>query len=219
MSQEDIIARLREKFAVLEAVLDERGRRLWAVTEARALGPGGQTLVAQAMGLSRRTIYQGLREFEHRSEGHQAAPPRVRRPGGGRKPLTYHDPTLLAALEALVEPTSRGDPESPLRWTCQSVRPLAAELQRQGHKVGRQKVADLLADLAYSLQGNRKTKEGTAHPDRNGQFEHMNAQVAAFQKRGQPVVSVDTKKKELVGDFKNGGRAWRPQGDPELVRT
>lgn len=219
MSQEAIVAQLREKFAVLEAVLDERGRRLWAVTEARALGHGGQTLVAQATGLSRRTIYQGLRELEHRSGGNQEAPQRVRSPGGGRKPLTDHDPTLLAALEALVEPTSRGDPESPLRWTCKSVRQLAAELQRQGHKVGRQKVADLLADLAYSLQGNRKTKEGTAHPDRNAQFEHINTQVAAFQKRGQPVVSVDTKKKELVGDFKNGGREWRPQGDPELVRT
>jgi hypothetical protein len=219
MSQEEMIARLREKFAVLDAVLDERGRRLWAVTEARAIGHGGQTLVAKATGLSRRTISQGLREIEPLSGGHQAATQRVRSPGGGRKSLTDHDPTLLADLEALVEPTSRGDPESPLRWTCKSVRQLAAELQRQGHKVGRQKVAELLADLAYSLQGNRKTKEGTAHPDRNAQFEHINAQVAAFQKRGQPVVAVDTKKKELVGDFKNGGRAWRPQGDPELVRT
>lgn len=219
MSQEEMIARLREKFTVLDAVLDERGRRLWAVTEAKALGHGGQTLVAKATGLSRRTIYQGLREIKHLSGGHQTATQRVRSPGGGRKALTDHDPTLLADLEALVEPTSRGDPESPLRWTCKSVRQLAAELQRQGHKVGRQKVAELLAALAYSLQGNRKTKEGTAHPDRNAQFAHINAQVAAFQKRGQPVVSVDTKKKELVGDFKNGGREWRPQGDPELVRT
>ncbi|MBM3226406.1 MAG: ISAzo13 family transposase [Candidatus Tectomicrobia bacterium] len=219
MSQEEMIACLREKFAVLDAVLDERGRRLWAVTEAKALGRGGQTLVAKATGLSRRTIYQGLRELEYLSRCHPTAPQRIRTPGGGRKPLTAHDPTLLADLEALVEPTSRGDPESPLRWTCKSVRQLAAELQRQGHKVGRQKVAELLADLAYSLQGNRKTKEGREHPDRNAQFEHINAQVAAFQKRGQPVVSVDTKKKELVGDFKNGGREWRPQGDPELVRT
>jgi Rhodopirellula transposase DDE domain len=219
MSQEDMIARIREKFAVLEAVLDERSRRLWAVTEAKALGHGGQTIVAKATGLSRRTIYQGLREFASFARDHQEAAQRVRSPGGGRKPLTYHDPTLLAALEALVEPTSRGDPESPLRWTCKSVRQLTAELQRQGHKVGRQKVAELLADLAYSLQGNRKTKEGMAHPDRNAQFEHINAQVEAFQKRGQPVVSVDTKKKELVGDFKNGGREWRPEGDPELVRT
>jgi hypothetical protein len=219
MSQEALIARLREKFVVLEAVLDERGRRLWAVTEARALGHGGQTLVAHATGLSRRTIYQGLRALEHRSGGNQEAPQRVRSPGGGRNPLTSHEPTLLAALEALVEPTSRGDPESPLRWTCKRVRQLAAERQRQGHKVGRHKVAALLADLAYSLQGNRKTKEGTAHPDRHAQFEPMNAQVAACQKRGQPGVSVDTKKKELVGDCKHGGRAGRPQGDPELVRT
>jgi len=203
----------------LEAVLDERGRRLWAVTEARALGHGGQTLVAQATGLSRRTIDQGLRELAHLSGGPQEATQRVRSPGGGRKPLTDHDPTLLADLEALVEPTSRGDPESPWRWTCKSVRQLAAERQRQGQKVGRQKVAELLAELEYSLQGNRQTKEGTAHPDRNAPFAPINAQGAAFQKRGQPVVSVDTKKKELVGDGKNGGRAWRPQGAPELVRT
>lgn len=214
-----MIARLREKFAVLDAVLNERGRRLWAVTEAKALGHGGQTLVAKATGLSRRTMYQGLRELDPLSGGRQAAPQRVRSPGGGRNPLPEHDPTLLADLEALVEPTSRGDPESPLRWTCKSVRQLAAELQRQGQKVGRHKVAELLADLAYSLPGNRKTKEGSAQPDRHAHFEHRNAQVAAFQKRGQPVVSVDTKKQELGGDFKNGGRAWRPQGDPELVRT
>ena len=219
MSHEAMIARMRETFVVLEAVLEERGRRLWAVTEAKALGHGGQTIVANATGLSRRTLYQGLRELEPLAGEHREPAQRVRRPGGGRKPLTSHEPTLLADLEALVEPTSRGDPESPLRWTCKSVRQLAAELQRQGHKVGRQKVAELLAELAYSLQGNRKTKEGTAHPDRNAQFEHINAQVAAFQKRGQPVVSVDTKKKELVGDFKNVGREWRPQGAPELVRT
>lgn len=175
--------------------------------------------VAKAAGLSRRTSDQGLRELEHRSSGYQEATPRVRSPGGGRNPLTDHDPTLLADLEALVEPTSRGDPESPLRWTCKRVRQRAVELQRQGHKVGRHKVAALLADLAYSLQGNRHTKAGTAHPDRHAQFAHINAQVAAFHKRGQPVVSVDTKKKALVGDCKNGGREWRPQGDPELVRT
>jgi hypothetical protein len=219
MSQEDMIVRVREKFAVLDAVLDKQGRRLWAATEAKAMGHGGQTIVAQATGLSRRTIYQGLRELQHPAGRGLKASQRVRRPGGGRKPLTHHDPPLLAALEALVEPTSRGDPESPLRWTCKSVRQLAAELQRQGHRVGRQKVAELLRELAYSLQGNRKAKEGASHPDRNAQFAYINAQVAGFQQRGQPVVSVDTKKKELVGDFKNGGRTWRPQGDPELVRT
>jgi hypothetical protein len=130
-----------------------------------------------------------------------------------------HDPTLVDALLALVEPTSRGDPEAPLRWTCKSVRQLAAELHRQGHPVGRQKVAALLADLRYSLRANRKTKEGAAHPDRNTQFEYINAQAQAFQHRGQPVISVDTKKKELVGDFKNGGREWRPPGEPEEVRV
>jgi hypothetical protein len=181
MSQAETIARLREKCA---AVLDERGRRLWAVTEAKAWGHGSQTLVAKATGLSRRTIYQGLRELEHLASGRLAAPQQVRSPGGGRQPLTEHDPTLLADLEALVEPTRRGDPESPWRWTCKSVRQLAAELQRQGHKVGRQKVAELVADLAYSLQGNRQPKAGTGHPDRNAQCEHINAQVAAFQKRG-----------------------------------
>jgi hypothetical protein len=211
-------ARLREKCAVLDAVLDERGRRLWAVTEARAIGQGGHTLVAQATGLSRRTMYQGLRELEHLSSGHQEATQRVRSPGGGRTPLTDHDPTLLADLAALVEPSSRGDPESPWRWTCKRVRQLAAERQRQGQKVGRHQVAALLADLAYSLQGKRQTKEGTAPPDCHAPCAHINAHVAACHKRGQPVVSVDTKKQALVGDGKNGGRAWRPQGDPELVR-
>jgi DNA-binding phage protein len=219
MVHEDMIASIREKFTVLDAVLDERGRRLWAATEAKALGHGGQTAVAQATGLSRRTIYQGLRELAPVSSGYPQVSQRMRRPGGGRKLLSQHDPRLWVDLEALVEPTSRGDPQSPLHWTCKSVRQLAAESQRQGHKVGRQKVADLLTALGYSLQANRKTKEGTSHPDRNAQFAYINAQVAAFQKRGQPVVSVDTKKKELVGDFKNAGREWRPQGAPERVRT
>ena len=214
-----MIAGVREKFAVLDTVLDERSRRLWAATEAKAIGHGGQSVVAKATGLSRRTIYQGLRELEYFCDDRKEVTQRVRSPGGGRKPLSHHDPTLVRDLEALVEPTSRGDPQSPLRWTCKSVRQLAAELQRQGHKVGRQKVAELLADLGYSLQANRKTKEGTSHPDRNAQFAHINAQVQVFQERGQPVVSVETKKKELVGDFKNGGQDWRPQGQPELVRT
>jgi transposase len=210
---------VREKFAALAPVLNERSRRLWAATEAKAVGYGGQTLVAKATGMSRNTMYIGMRELEHASRAPAEATQRVRRPGGGRKRLTEHDPTLLADLEALVEPTSRGDPQSPLCWTCKSTRQLAAELQRQGHKVGRQKVADLLAKLGYTLQANRKTKEGASHPDRNAQFAHINAQVKAFQDRGHPVVSVDTKKKELVGDFKNEGREWQPQGQPELVRA
>jgi hypothetical protein len=140
-------------------------------------------------------------------------------PGGGRKPLTVTQPDLLRALEALVEPTARGDPESPLRWTCKGVRRLAVELQAQRFQIGHQKVADLLHDLHYSLQGNRKQREGSQHPDRNAQFEHIAATVADFQARCQPVISVDTKKKELVGDFKNPGREWRPQGQPERVRV
>lgn len=218
MQQQQLEATLHQKYAALAAVLDERSRRLWAATEARAIGRGGQTLVAKATGLSRNTIASGLRELASES------PPvpgrgRVRRPGGGRKTLSKQDPTLVGDLEALVEPTTRGDPQSPLRWTCKSVRQIALELQRQGHRVGRQKVADLLHQLGYSLQANRKTKEGTSHPDRNAQFEYINEQVRAFQEREQPVVSVDTKKKELVGDFKNGGREWQPKGQPEEVRV
>jgi transposase len=210
---------IREKFGALAPVMDERTRRLWAATEAKALGHGGPTLVARATGISRSTLHLGLRELEHEASQPLALGQGVRRPGGGRKALTEREPTLVTALEALVEPTSRGDPQCPLRWTCKSVRQLAAELRQQGHTVGRQTVAHLLAALGYSLQANRKTKEGTSHPDRNAQFAYLNARVRAFQKRGYPVVSVDTKKKELVGDFKNGGREWRPHGQPELVRV
>jgi Rhodopirellula transposase DDE domain len=210
---------IREKFLALAPVRDERTRRLWAATEAKALGHGGPTLVARAPGVARSTLHLGRRELEHGAHRPVDLGHGVRRPGGGRKALTAHAPTLVTALEALVEPTSRGDPPCPLRWTCKSVRQLAAELRQQGYTVGRQTVAHLLADLGYSLQANRKTKEGTSHPDRNAQFAYLNARVRAFQKRGYPVVSVDTKEKELVGDFKNGGREWRPQGQPELVRV
>ena len=210
---------IRGKFTDLDLVLDERNRRLWAAAEAKALSHGGQTLVSKATGISRRTIHVGLRELKQAADIRVKDNKQVRSPGGGRKHLTDHDPTLRTDLEAMVDPTSRGDPESPLRWTCKSTRQLASALQEQGHKIGRQKVADLLADLGYSLQGNRKTKEGASHPDRDAQFKYINAQVAAFQESGQPVVSVDTKKKELVGDFKNGGQEWQPKGEPELVRT
>jgi hypothetical protein len=210
---------IREKFLALAPVMDERTRRLWAATEAKALGHGGPTLVARATEISRSTLHLGLRELEHGARRPVALGHRVRRPGGGRKALTEHEPTLVTALEALVEPTSCGDPQGPLRWTCKRVRQLAAELRQQGHPVGRQTVAHLLGGLGYSLQAHRKTQEGTSHPDRNAQFAYLNARVRAFQKRGYPVVSVDTKKKELVGDFKNGGREWRPQGQPELVRV
>ena len=212
------VERLRTKFAALCPYLDERRRRLWAAAEALALGRGGVTAVAAATGLQRNTIHAGLDEL--RAGGPALMPEqRVRQPGGGRKPLSAHDPGLLRDLEALVEPVTRGDPMSPLRWTCKSTRQLAAELTRQGHRVSYQTVAELLHALRYSLQGNRKTREGAAHPDRDAQFAYLSAQTQAFQERGQPVISVDTKKKELVGDFKNGGREWRPAGQPEPVRV
>ena len=172
--------------------------------------------MARATGISRRAIHVGLRELE---KADSIPADRIRRPGGGRKCLTVLQPTLKDELDDLVEPTARGDPQSPLRWTCKSVRRLVAELQRQGFCIGRQKVADLLHELGYSLQGTRKTREGSAHPDRNAQFEHINAQAKAFQRAGEPVVSVDTKKKELVGDFANRGKEWQPAGEPVPVRV
>jgi transposase len=218
-----MLAALRDKNRVLASEMDERTRRLWAATEAAALGYGGISAVAEATGMAMSTICIGMRELKEgvREEGSESRSTdrRVRRSGAGRKPLNETDPRLLKALEALVEPTTRGDPMSPLRWTCKSTRNLAEELQRQGHSVSHETVAQMLHELDYSLQGNRKTREGSAHPDRNAQFEHLNAKVREFQRHGQPVISVDGKKKELVGDFKNGGREWRPQGDPIKVRT
>jgi Rhodopirellula transposase DDE domain len=200
--------------------MDERSRRQWAGAEALELGWGGVTAVATATGMARDTIQAGVREVRCRA-AHPDEPTRspIRRGGGGRKPLAETDPGLVAALEALVEPLTRGDPESPLRWTCKSTRKLARELTRQRHAVGERTVAALLRAAGYSLQGNRKTREGAGHPDRNAQFEYINAQARRFRRRRQPVISVDAKKKELVGDFKNGGRDWRPQGRPEDVRT
>jgi Rhodopirellula transposase DDE domain len=209
----------------LRPYLDERRRRLWAAAEAMALGRGGLTAVATATGLQRATIRVGVRELQSGPSTSTAPAPvaeaaqRVRAPGGGRKPLTTDDPTLVRDLEALVEPTTRGHPMSPLRWTCKSTRQLAAELVRQGHRVSHTTVADLLHALDYSLQGTRKTKEGAEHPDRDAQFAQINDQTHAFQQRGQPVISVDAKKKELVGDFKNAGREWQPAGHPEPVRV
>jgi hypothetical protein len=217
MQRPGVEAVLREKYTVLAPMLDERRRRLWAAAEVQAIGRGGQTLLAKVTGLSRSTLYRGQQELAQGADRAAPGAPRVRALGGGRKPLTAQQPLLLQALDALVEPTSRGDPQSPLRWTCKSVRRLAAELTAHGHRIGRQKVAELLHDLGYSLQANRKTKEGTTHPDRNAQFEYINAQVHDFQGRGQPVVSVDTKKKELIGEFKNGGREWFPHHEPRDV--
>jgi hypothetical protein len=201
--------------------MNERLRRRWAATEARSLGWGGVTAVAAATGLTRKTIHKGIREVE--AEGVDPAsvlpPERARRAGAGRKPIQQSQPGILAALELLVESTARGDPQSPLRWTCKSTRHLAEELTTQGYEVSHTLVAGLLHDLEYSLQANRKMLEGTAHPDRNAQFEHINEAVTTQLKRGQPAISVDTKKKELVGRFKNGGRTWRPQGNPEKVKV
>jgi hypothetical protein len=213
------VVRIRRKFQALRPEMDERLRRQWAATEARDLGWGGVTAVARATGLSRTTITVGLQELALPAKQRVAEAERVRRPGGGRARLVDADPELLAALEGLLEPATRGDPESALRWTCKSTRRLADELTHHQHPVGPRTVALLLHQAGYSLQANRKTREGARHPDRNAQFEHINAQVKRFLSRGQPAISVDTKKKELVGDFKNGGREWHPQGRPEKVRV
>ncbi len=210
---------VRKKFAMLEPIFDEHARRLWAAAEAQVYGYRGISIVARATGLSRTTIHQGMKDIEElRGKKALEKGRRIRASGGGRKPIGEYDPTLRQAIERLVEPTTRGDPESPLRWTCKSTRQLAATLQAQGHTVGRQKVADLLTDLGYSLQANRKTKEGADNPDRDAQFNYINEQVVAFLQCNQPVISVDTKKKELVGDFKNAGREWQPKGKPERVK-
>ena len=203
------------RFKLLEAQLDERLRRCVAAAEAEALGPRGIAVVSRATGVSPRAIRRGLKELREERTPDTAG--RIRQPGGGRKRATDKDPTLRLDLERLVEPTTRGDPESPLRWTCKSVRQLADALHDQGHQASHQLVSELLTDLGYSLQGNRKTIEGTSHPDRNAQFDYINRQVRQCLRAGDPVISVDTKKKELVGNFKNGGRERRPTGDPERV--
>jgi hypothetical protein len=219
------------KFKALSPRLDEATLRLWAAAEARGLGRGGVSVVAKVAGLSRTTVYAGLAEIEaagkvKRKRSKTAAQPvvvsahkRVRAPGGGRKRLVDIDASLLADLDALVEPTSRGDPMSPLRWTCKSTTRLAAELAASGHRVSQRTVCDLLAQLNYSLQSVRKTREGGQHPDRDAQFQYIATMVTKFQRQRQPVISVDTKKKELIGDFKNAGREWHRQGQPEQVRV
>jgi len=212
---------IRRKFSSLDPVMDERVRRQWAASEAMSLSWGGVSVVAKATGMSRTTIRVGLRELRAREKAAGAVPPRmgVRRPGGGGKPLTEVDPTIGQALEDLVAPETRGDPMSPLRWTLKSTSKLAAELTSRGHPVSARAVAALLKASDYSLQGNRKTREGATHADRDAQFRHINARVTATQASGQPVISVDAKKKELVGDFKNGGKEWQPKGRPEEVRV
>ncbi len=209
---------VKSKFLALRPAMNERMRRLWAAAEARALARGGIEIVHAATALARGTIAAGMSDLSDEALT-ALAPQRCRRPGGGRKKITQSDPTLQSDLEALIEPTTRGDPESPLRWTCKSVQKLAAALTEQGHKVTGQTVSLLLHEMDYSLQANKKSDEGASHPDRDAQFAFINARTRATQARGQPVVSVDAKKKELVGNFKNGGREWQPQGKPEQVRV
>jgi len=210
------VERIRCKYAALVASLNERARRRWAASEAVSLGWGGIAGVTQATGISDRTIRNGIEELQ----AAEALPAnRQRRPGAGRRAREEEQPKLIGALERLVEPEARGDPMSPLRWTCKSTRTLAAELQRQGFRVSHVKVGKLLKRKGYSLQSNRKTREGKQHPDRNAQFEHINRRVMACQRRGQPAVSVDTKKKEVLGNRKNPGRTYRRKGKPREVDT
>jgi transposase len=216
MPDANVVQWIRMKYVALISELDERGRRRWAAIEARSLGWGGIAAVAEATGLSDRTIRTGIREIE----GGDCLPPdRRRREGGGRKRRTDEHPNLLSALDALIAPTTRGDPASPLRYTCKSTSTLAAELGRGGFQVSPSTVGRLLKRLGYSLQSNRKTREGKQHPDRNAQFEHINRRILARQRRGEPAISVDTKKKEPLGNLKNPGRAYRPKGDPVKVKV
>jgi len=206
---------VRAKFESLAPALDERARRLWPATEAKSLGHGGVALVSRATGIAYSTIVRGHKELQ---TGPLLPSSRVRRPGGGRK-KTLKAPTLLAHLEGLVEPMASGDPQSPLRWTAKSVRTLAGALRAMGHGVSHQPVLELLHAAGYSLQANRKSREGTNHPDRDAQFRYIQRMVCRFQAAGQPVISVDTKKKELVDDFKNAGKTWAPKGTREPVRV
>jgi transposase len=216
MPDAQVVEWIREKFVAIAADLDERGRRRWAGAEARSLGWGGVAAVAEATGMSDRTIRTGIQELD---DPHAAPADRQRRAGGGRKSREHEHPKLIEALEELVSSGTRGDPMSPLRWTCKSTRALAKELSRQGFRVSHTKIGELLRSQGYSLQANRKTMEGKQHPDRNAQFEHINTRVRAFQRTGQPVISIDTKKKESLGKMKNPGRTYRRQGAPEKVKT
>jgi len=210
------IGLIKKRFLYLACILDERLRRIFAAAEAMALGYGGATLVSRETGVSRAAIALGCKELK---ECKKLDSQRIRKKGGGRKRAVDKDPSLKKDLESLLEPVTRGDPESPLLWTCKSVRKLSQELNRMGHKTSHNLVAELLKEMGYSLQANKKTLEGTSHPDRNAQFEHINQKVKEYQASEVPVISVDTKKKELVGEFKNSGRELRPKGEPEKVRV
>ncbi len=209
---------IHRRFMAVRDALDERSRRLVAAAESVAIGRGGISAVSRATGMARQVIARGVQELGELSKAPSLpSPGRQRRPGGGRKKAIELDATLLEDLERLVDPVTRGDPESPLRWTCKSVRRLAESLQQKGHQTSYRMVARLLKKLGYSLQANRKTREGASHPDRNAQFEYINRKVKSYMARGEPVISVDAKKKELVGNFKNAGRELQPPGQPEEV--
>jgi len=209
---EETIKTVRTKYIALKPHLTERSKRLWAATEAEALGRGGKTIISIATGMSRTTIYQGISELTHPINS--AAEIRTRTKGGGRKPIISKQPEIKCRLQKIVEDTTCGDPESPLLWTCKSTRQLSETLCKMGYKIGRQKISELLSELGYSLQGNRKTKAGSSNPDRDKQFRFLNRRVKLFQRSNQPVISVDTKKKELIGDFSNKGKEWRQKGKP-----
>lgn len=204
------------KLAVVLPHLNEKQRRILAAAEAKTLGRGGIQRVANITGLSRPTLYRGLRDIDE-AKGKVVDISRVREAGGGRKKLTIQSPEIVDAIEKLIDPSTRGDPESPLRWTCKSIRALEAELNEMGHEISYPSVAAILHELEYSLQANRKTSEGKDHPDRNEQFEYINRQVKKYLKKGLPVISVDTKKKELIGNYRNGGKEWEPKGQPVEV--
>lgn len=218
MDEED---RIREKFRWLAPLMNERVMRVWAAAEARSLGHGGAAIVERATGIRGKRIFAGVSELEvaEKDPGAMLSEARVRRPGGGRRPITETQPGVLERLESLVSPLTRGDPESALRWTCKSLAKLATELRELGFQISPSKVGHLLHDLGYSLQANDKTREGTSHPDRDEQFEYINELAEEFLAAGEPVISVDTKKKELIGDYKNQGREWEPKGHPTPTRT
>ena len=216
MPDAHVVGWIREKFVDLADSLNERGRRRWAAIEARSLGRGGISAVAEAIGMSDRTIRTGIKELE---SGDSVPPGRQRRQGAGRQSRKDEQPSLVAALEKMISPTTRGEPTNPLRWTCKSTRTLAVELERQGFEVSPSTVRVLLSELGYSLQANRKMQEGKRHPDRDAQFEHINARVKARKRRGEPALSVDTKKKETLGNKSNVGREYEPKGRPRRTDT
>ena len=220
MISQEIVDAIQIKYDYIKSELDERGRRIWAASEATSLGFGGIVATSKATGIAESTIRIGRNDIK---KGLNSKKPnntrKVRKKGGGRKSLIHKDTKLLSVLDALVEPTSRGDPTSPLRWTCKSTRKLSQELNKKGYNISHTKVAQLLGDLHYSLQSTRKRMEGKSHPDRDAQFEFINSKVIEFQKSGQPVISVDTKKKELIGRFSNNGQEYQLKGKPEEVET